>query len=124
MRYRLALVLVVAAPACALFAKSPVLSNPLHDQLAKADTPNIADAAKACYTRAGWKPDDVTGDAEGATVVSATNATKERSSVYIQPPGQNPRVTGDPAYDDPFWPCLGREVSSPKPAAAASADTP
>ena len=67
----------------------------------------------------------MSGDAEGATVVSARNAAKSRVSVYIQPPGMSPRVTGDPPYDDPFWPCLGRELGSTKAAAAASsADTP
>ncbi len=126
MRSHLALVLAAAIlPACALVAKSPALTSPLHEQLAKADTSSIQDAAKACLTREGYTPDDVAGDAEGASVVSAKNAAKTHVSVYIQPPGQTPRVTGDPAYDDPFWTCLGREVSSPKAAApAASSDAP
>jgi len=121
------LFLVVAAsmlPACVLLAKSPALGSPLHEQLAKADTSQIEEAAKTCLTRGGWTPDDVGGEAEGATIVSAKNAAKDRVSVYIQPPGMSPRVTGDPAYDDPFWPCLGREVSSAKAAATSSADTP
>jgi hypothetical protein len=127
MRHPLSLVLVLAAslaPACALFAKSPALASPLHEQLAKADTPRIEDAAKACLTKAGWTPDDVNGDSEGATVVSAKNAAKTRVSVYIQPPGASPRVTGDPAYDDPFWSCLGHELGSAKPAASTSSDSP
>jgi hypothetical protein len=127
MRYPLYLVLPAIVAACALVAKSPALSDPLHAELAKADTPQIEDAAKACLTRQGWTPDDVSGDAEGATVVSAKNAAKNRVSVYVQPPGQTPRVTGDPAYDDPFWSCLGHELATtkaPPTAPSSSADTP
>jgi hypothetical protein len=125
MRHHLSLVLALAlAPACALFAKSPALASPLHEELAKAETPRIEDAAKACLIKAGWTPDDVGGEAEGASVVSAKNAAKTRVSVYIQPPGASPRVTGDPAYDDPFWSCLGHELASAKPAASTSPDTP
>jgi hypothetical protein len=110
---------------CALVSRSPALSSPLHERLAKADTPVIEDAAKACLTSEGWTPDDVGGEAEGASVVSARNAAKQRVSVYVQPPGSSPRVTGDPAYDDPFWSCLGRELGSAKAAPApASSDAP
>lgn len=127
MRHPISLVLVLAAslaPACALFAKSPALASPLHEELAKADTPRIEDAAKACLIKAGWTPDDVNGDSEGATVVSAKNAAKTRVSVYIQPPGASPRVTGNPAYDNPFWSCLGHELGGAKPAASTSSDSP
>ncbi len=130
MRHNLSPVLVLLvlaaslAPACSLFAKSPALASPLHEELAKAETPRIQDAAKACLTKAGWTPDDVNGDSDGATVVSAKNAAKTRVSVYIQPPGANPRVTGDPAYDDPFWSCLGHELANAKPAASTSPDSP
>ena len=61
---------------------------------------------------------------EGATVVSAKNAAKERVSVYIQPPEMNPRVTGGPGYDDPFWQCLARELASPTPPPPAEPAAP
>jgi hypothetical protein len=113
MRYPLSLILLSLAPACAFLAKSPAVRSPLHEQLAKAGGTRIEDAAKTCLARGGWKPDDVGGFAEGATVVSAKNSAKERVSVYIQPPEMNPRVTGGPGYDDPFWGCLSRELTAP-----------
>jgi len=111
-----------ALVACALVARSPALKSPLKDRLAKAGTTTIEDAAKACLAQTGWAPDDIGAFAEGATVVSAKNpTTKERVSVYIQPPEMSPRVTGGPEYDNPFWPCLSRELGGgPKPAAPAS----
>jgi hypothetical protein len=114
------------ASGCSLVAKSPALSDPLHERLAKADTSTIEDASKACLTQEGWTPDDVAGDAEGATVVSAKNGAKSHVSLYIQPMGMSPRVTGDPPYDDPFWPCLGRQLARAKasPAGAPSTATP
>ena len=124
MRYGLPLALLLltplasVTPACALVAKSPALQSPLHERLAKADTTTIEDAAKDCLVHEGWTPDDIGGFAEGATVVSAKNAAKQRVSVYIQPPEMNPRVTGDPPYDDPFWGCLSRGLSSAKAAPA------
>lgn len=123
MRYPLPVVLLSLAPACAFLAKSPAVRSPLHEQLAKAGGTRIEDAAKACLARGGWKPDDVGGFAEGATVVSAKNSAKERVSVYIQPPEMDPRVTGGPDYGDPFWGCLSRELTSPTvaPAEASSA---
>jgi|SRR5580658_5309894 hypothetical protein len=125
MRYGLPLLLLASVmPACAFLAKSPALQSPLHERLAKADTTGIEDATKACLTKEGWKPDDVGGFAEGATVVSAKNAAKERVSVYIQPPEMNPRVTGGPAYDDPFWQCLARELASPTPPPPAEPAAP
>jgi hypothetical protein len=117
--------LVLAPMACALVAKSPALQNPLKDQLAKAETTGIEQAAKACLTKAGWKPDDVDEYRDGATVVSAKNQAKDRTTLYIQAPEVKPRVTGGPDYEDPFWNCLGRELASPTPAAPpSSADTP
>jgi hypothetical protein len=110
--------------ACALVAKSPALSPPLEQRLAKADTPTIEEAARECMKEGGWTPDEVSGDAEGATVVSGKNASKTRESVYIQAPGTHPRVTGDPAYDDPFWKCLNRQLASGPSTAAASASPP
>ncbi len=101
---------VATAPACALAQKSPALSPPLRDRLAKQDTSKIEEVVRACLSEEGWTPDDVSGDAEGATVVKAKNKDKARTSVYIQGPGQVPRVTGDPAYDDPFWKCLNRDI--------------
>jgi hypothetical protein len=128
MRYPLPFILLASlTPACAFLAKSPALRSPLHERLAKADTTRIEDAAKTCLTQGGWKTDDIGGFAEGATVVSAKNAAKEHVSVYIQPPEMNPRVTGGPGYDDPFWQCLGHELASPPkaaPAEASSADAP
>jgi hypothetical protein len=122
MRYGLFLLLAVPlASACSLVAKSPALSDPLHARLAKADTSRIEEASKACFIQEGYTPDDVAGDAEGATVVSAKNAAKSRVSVYIQPTGMSPRVTGDPAYDDPFWQCLERDLAH---ARAPSPDAP
>jgi hypothetical protein len=116
--------LAPATLACALVAKSPALQSPLRDQLAKAETTGIEQAAKTCLNQAGWKPDDVDEYREGATVVSAKNQAKDRVNVYIQAPEVKPRVTGGPEYDDPFWKCLGRELASPTPAApASSADT-
>lgn len=121
MRYSLLVVVAFSmAPACVLLAKSPALSSPLQERLAKAGTATIEQAARACLTKGGWTPDDVGGEAEGATVVSAKNAAKNRVSVYIQPPGLSPRVTGDPAYDDPFWTCLGAELAPGKATPAAS----
>lgn len=110
-------------PACSLFAKSPALQSPLRERLAKAGTTSIEDAAKGCLAQAGWKPDDVGGLAEGATVVSATNSAKDRISLYIQPPDLSPRVTGGPPYDDPFWKCLGREVGAPPKAPTTEASS-
>jgi hypothetical protein len=125
MRYRLPFLLLASVmPACAFLAKSPALQSPLHERLAKAGTTGIEDATKACLTKEGWKPDDVGGFAEGATVVSAKNAAKERVSVYIQPPEMNPRVTGGPGYDDPFWQCLARELASPTPPPPAEPAAP
>jgi hypothetical protein len=120
------LVLVLTSPACALVAKSPALQSPLHERLAKADTTSIEDAAKACFTREGWTPDDVGGYVEGASVVSAKNTAKDRVSVYIQAPEVSPRVTGGPPYDDPFWICLGGQLNGakPPPAQAKSDDKP
>jgi len=111
---------------CSFLAKSPAVQSPLHEQLAKAGTTRIEDAVKTCLTGQGWKPDSVGGFAEGATVVSAKNDAKERVSVYIQPPEMNPRVTGGPGYDSPFWRCLSHELATEKaaPAEASSADTP
>jgi hypothetical protein len=114
--------LVSSVAACALFAKSPALRSPLHERLAKADTMGIQEAAKACLTQEGWKTDELEGFAEGATVVSAKNSARDRVSVYIQPPEMNPRVTGGPGYDDPFWKCLAHELGGAK--AAASAEAP
>ena len=79
-----------------------------------------APVTKACLLKGGWKPDDVGGFAEGATVVSAKNAEKARISVYIQPPEMHPRVTGGPDYADPFWKCLSQELAGPKPAPVAA----
>src|ERR1700722_14728657 len=127
MRFRLSAVAfvlgVVVVSACALVAKLPALSSPLRDRLSRADSPTIEDAAKDCLTAEGWTPDDMNGEAEGATVVSARNAAKSRVSVYVQPPGSTPRVTGDPPYDDPFWPCLDRQLArgvGPAPPPASS----
>jgi hypothetical protein len=109
MRYRLPFLLLASVmPACAFLAKSPALQSPLHERLAKAGTTGIEDATKACLTKEGWKPDDVGGFAEGATVVSAKNAAKERVSVY----------------DDPFWQCLARELASPTPPPPAEPAAP
>jgi hypothetical protein len=120
------LLLLLASAACALVAKSPALKSPLHERLAKADTTTIEDAAKDCFTRGGWKPDDVGGYVEGASVVSAKNAAKDRVSVYIKAPEESPRVTGGPAYDDPFWNCLGQQLTAAKapPVEAKSPDAP
>lgn len=121
MRPVLPLVLAMAAaPACALVAKSPALSSPLHERLAKTDSSRIEEVTRACFTEEGWVPDDVTSDAEGATVVSAKNSAKARESVYIQPRGSNPRLTGDPPYDNPFWHCLSRGLGGAMPAPSAS----
>jgi hypothetical protein len=119
----LAAVLPSAVVACSLMAKSPAVKSPLQERLAHASTTNIEDATKACLTQGGWKPDDVGGFAEGATVVSARNASKARVSVYIQPPEMSPRVTGGPDYDDPFWKCLGRELGGEHTAAPAASDS-
>ena len=127
MRHHPPLVFLAATmAACALVSRSPALQSPLHEQLAKADTPTVEQAAKDCLIHGGWKPDDLGGFAEGATVVSAKNDAKETVSVYIQPPEMSPRVTGGPAYDDPFWGCLGRALAGAKvtPAPAASGDAP
>jgi hypothetical protein len=130
MRYPLlALLAACMATACALAAKSPALSSPLRERLGKADTSRIEDASRACLTEEGWTPDDVAGDAEGAAVVSAKNSAKARVSIYIQPPGMNPRVTGDPPYDDPFWRCLnhqlgGARTAPPASSSSASPDSP
>jgi hypothetical protein len=113
-----AVVLPLLLPACSLFATSPALKSPLQDRLRKAGTTTIEDAAKACLTQAGWKPDEVGGQAEGANVVSATNKDKDRITVYVQPPEMKPRVTGGPDYDDPFWKCLSRELGGEHAAAA------
>jgi|SRR5580704_3643394 len=107
--------LTLLLPACALFAKSPALQSPLRERLAKADTMGIEDATKVCLTKEGWKTDELEGFAEGATVVSAKNSARDRVSVYIQPPEMNPRVTGGPGYDDPFWRGLGHELDGAKP---------
>ena len=114
----------VMVSACALVAKSPALSSPLRDRLSRADSPTIEDAAKACFTAEGWTPDDMNGEAEGATVVSARNVAKSRVSVYVQPPGSTPRVTGDPPYDDPFWSCLDRQLARGATAAPPAAPSP
>jgi hypothetical protein len=120
----LALVLVaLPQAACSLFATSPALKSPLSDRLAKAGTTTIEDAAKACLAQAGWKPDEIGGLAEGATVVSATNSAKDRVSLYIQSPDMKPRVTGGPDYDDPFWKCLGRELGGQHAAPAADKES-
>jgi hypothetical protein len=113
-------IVLSALSACVLVSRSPALQSPLEERLAKADTTTIEDAAKACLSKNGWKPDELGGLAEGANVVSATNASKDRVSVYIQPPEMHPRVTGGPDYGDPFWACLGRELASPTPAPAGS----
>ncbi len=112
---------LLATPACSLFAKSPALQDPLHDRLAKADLTNVEDATKACLLREGWKASDVGSYAEGATVVNATNSAKDQLSVYIHSSEVSPRVTGGPAYDDPFWGCLGHELEGGKTAPAAEA---
>lgn len=125
MRLRLSLCLIMFAPACVLLAKSPALRSPLHERLANAGTTRIEQAARTCLSKEGWKPDDIGGFAEGASVVSAKNAAKERVTVYVQPPEMNPRVTGGPAYDDPFWACLGHDLESGTAAAeASSAESP
>jgi hypothetical protein len=102
--------LALLLPACSLFAKSPAVNSPLRERLAKADTSAIEEAAHACYSQAGWKPDDISGYVEGATSVSAKKPDNDRVTVYIQSPGASPRVTGGPEYDDPFWKCLSREM--------------
>jgi hypothetical protein len=125
MRPRLILLLLLSASACSLFARSPAVSNPLHDRLAKAELPEVEDATKACLTKEGWKPDDVGSIAEGSTVVTAKNAAKEQMAVYIHSAEVSPRVTGGPGYGDPFWSCLGHELeggSKPAPAEAAKGD--
>lgn len=118
---------LLPAPGCSLFAKSPALQDPLHDRLAKADLTSIEDATRACLSREGWTPNKVGAYAEGATVVGARNAAKDELRVYIHSSEVNPRVTGGPPYDDPFWGCLGHELAGGKTAPAAEAaagDTP
>jgi hypothetical protein len=113
--------LLLPTPGCSLFAKSPALQDPLHERLAKADLTSVEDATKSCLSREGWKPNDLGAYSEGATVVSARNAAKDQMSVYIQSSEVSPRVTGGPAYDDPFWGCLGHELEGGKTAPAAEA---
>jgi hypothetical protein len=121
MRSALLLALLVSVPvACALTARSPALQSPMQDRLAKAETTTIEDATKVCLQRGGWTPDDVGEYREGANVVSAKNAAKERISVYIQAPEVKPRVTGGPEYDNPFWRCLGSELANPTPPAPSA----
>jgi hypothetical protein len=119
--------LALAGPACSLFAKSPAVNGPLHERLSKADTSAIEQAANTCYSQAGWKPDDISGYVEGATSVSAKKRNNERVTVYIQAAGANPRVTGGPEYDDPFWKCLSKEMGGgggPKSTEQASSKDP
>jgi hypothetical protein len=105
---------------CSLFSTSPATHSPLRERLAKADTSTVEEAARACLAKGGWKVDPVGGLAEGANVVTASNA-KERTDVYIQAPEVKPRVTGGPDYGDPFWNCLGSELASaPAPPAPSS----
>jgi hypothetical protein len=118
------LVALASALACSLISKSPALSNPLHDQLAKAELPSIEDATKACLTKEGWKPDDIGSIAEGSTVVTAKNSAKDQISVYIHGEEVSPRVTGGPGYGDPFWSCLGKELAGGGGKPAPSAEDP
>jgi hypothetical protein len=113
---------LLPAVACSLFAKSPALSDPLQDRLAKADLTTVEDATKACLSKEGWKPNDVGSYSEGSTVVTAKNAAKEEMTVFIHGPETAPRVTGGPGYDDPFWPCLGKQLEGKSAPPAASAD--
>lgn len=113
MRYSrlLARLVLLVCPACAVFATSPATHSPLRDRLAAADTSTVEDAARVCLAKGGWKVDPVGGLAEGANIVSASNA-KEKTDLYIQAPEVKPRVTGGPDYADPFWKCLGTELAS------------
>jgi hypothetical protein len=89
-------------PAC---AKSPPARSPLREQLAAADTSSVEEAARKCLADGGWKVDEVGSVSAGANVVTAYKA-KDQTDVYVYPRDQVPRVTGGPADDDTFWPCL------------------
>ncbi|MBV9946345.1 MAG: hypothetical protein JOZ69_05830 [Myxococcales bacterium] len=105
--------------ACTIFGSSPAARSPLRERLSTADTSRIEDAARACLSKSGWKVDPVGGLSGGANVVSASKA-KDETNLYIQPPEINPRITGGPDYGDPFWSCLGGELSLPGSAASES----
>jgi hypothetical protein len=113
---------LLPAVACSLFAKSPALQDPLQNRLAQADLTTVEDATKACLTKEGWKPNDVGSYSEGSTVVTAKNAAKEEMTVFIHGPEVAPRVTGGPAYEDPFWACLGKQLEGKAPAKETSSD--
>ena len=103
----MALVLVAASAAC---ATAPAMRAPLRDRLAKADTPAVEDAVRACLTSTGWKVDPVGSLSGGANVVSARK-DKGDVQVYIHAPEDKPRITGGPDDGDPLWKCLPQQLS-------------
>jgi hypothetical protein len=114
--------LVLFLASCGNFlATSPATHSPLREQLARADTPTVEDAVRACLAKGGWKVDPVGSLSGGANVVSAKN-TEQITQVYIQAPEMHPRLTGGPEYSDPFWKCLGGQLSSAKAAPATPPD--
>jgi hypothetical protein len=100
---------------------SPAVHSPLREQLARADTPTVEGAIRACLDKGGWKVDPVGSVSGGANVVSAKNS-EQIVQVYIQAPEMHPRITGGPDYGDPFWKCLGGQLASAKAAPAAESD--
>jgi hypothetical protein len=120
MRYSPLMLLVFVK--CSTFATSPATHSPLREQLAKVDTPTLEEAVRTCLAKGGWKVDPIGGLSGGANVVNAKNAEKAETQVFIQAPEVKPRLTGGPDYDDPFWKCLGGQLSGARTAPPASSE--
>lgn len=91
-------------------ATAPAMRSPLREKLATSGTSDVEAAVRACLAKQGWKVDAVGSYSGGAMVVSAAKA-KDVTQVYVYPPEQKPRITGGPDDGNPFWKCLGGELS-------------
>jgi hypothetical protein len=113
-------VIFLAAAAC---SKAPAAKSPLREVLAKADTPTIEDAARGCFTDAGWKVDPVGSVSAGDNVITAYREKDTApTELYIHHPDQTPRLTGGPDDNDKFWTCIATALGAPSDTADKKGD--
>ena len=99
----------------------PRLELSHRDALAKAESSDVESAVRGCFTKDGWKLDDVGSYSGGANVVTGYKA-KDQTDVYIYGADTKPRITGGPDDANPFWKCLGSELAGSGGAAERTAN--
>jgi hypothetical protein len=110
----LALASALIGIACAGITPSPASRSPIKERLASLGDGELEDLSRACFEKAGWKPDSFPS-IFGGGASKRLRATKkgEETAVYLYPSGTVPRITGGPEWStspgskgDPFWDCL------------------